>query len=296
MTSVPTAVDPPDLLPRVPYHDPSLPLVLLWSEKSGCTTLLKWFLHHIGKLEEATAHSDWIHDWEYDVMKADPAYDQRVAAALSAGTRAVKLVRDPFERAVSSYLMMCVLGDDSGHFTVDLRRQLRGDLYGDPDVPYGFGFVDLLRWMTTQDLTTINGHLGPQSTALEDRLPELEIVRLDEFDRRFRDIERELGLEPADLGRVTSSSHHTVRADPQPARAGAIARLHLPIPHGDTWPLPPASAFLDAETAELVRTLFAEDYARYGFDPPAPTGPSRRSDQLMRALRQRMSNVVARSR
>ena len=182
---------------------------------------------------------------------------------------AYKLVRDPFSRAVSSYLMMLVLGDDSGHFTVDLRRELRAWLYGDPAVPYGFGFAQFLEWLSTCDVAAMNDHLAPQSTALEDLLPDLRLVRLEDFERELRSIEADLGLDPADYDRITESGHHTSRAANVALHPAAVVALQPPIPFGD-HPIPPTTSFVTPTTVDLVRRIYADDYARYGYEPPRP--------------------------
>ncbi|MEM1334766.1 MAG: class I SAM-dependent methyltransferase [Actinomycetota bacterium] len=259
-----------ELRPRVPFHHPSFPVVLLWSEKSGCTTLLTWFLMQTGHLEAARAHHRWPHEWEHDVMKAAPGYEQGVVDALVSGTPAVKLVRDPFDRAVSSYLQLCVFDEDSGHFTIELRRRIRAFVYGDADVPYAFSFVDMLRWLDQADLDTVDGHLGPQSTRLEDHLADLELVRLEEFDAAIRRLEQRFDLAPADLATASDSDHHTVRDHELPNAPGSAARLHVPMPIPEGYPLPTADAFLTEETALLVERIFATDYERYGYDRRRP--------------------------
>ena len=78
-------------------------------------------------------------------MKARPGYTDRLVQQLNDHAPAFKLVRDPFDRAVSGFLMLVTLGDDSGHCTVTIRQQIREFVYGNPDVPYSFGFIDALR-------------------------------------------------------------------------------------------------------------------------------------------------------
>ena len=266
-------IDAAAVLRRMPYQHESLPFVLLWSEKSGCTSLLKWFLAQTGELAEATAHSDWIHDWELAVMKARPDYLQQLVHRLNGGDPAFKHVRHPFDRAVSSYLMLITLGDDSGHFTVPLRQQIRTATYGSPDVPYSFGFLDALRWMSTQDIRQLDDHLAPQHTDLEDRLTDLTLIRLESFDHEIRQIEQRFGLAGADLGSVTRSGHHIDRIPTDDRDVERVARLHPPLPlvdHRD-WPVPPADEFRSPEAVELVAEIYRVDYDAYAYDDGATT-------------------------
>jgi hypothetical protein len=38
-----------------PLHHAGFPVTVCWSAKAGCTTMLKWFLHHTGLLGAAEA-------------------------------------------------------------------------------------------------------------------------------------------------------------------------------------------------------------------------------------------------
>src|SRR4051812_20775721 len=44
-----------------PLYADNFPLVLLWTNKSGCTTVLKWFLFQTGLMDEASAYHRWPH-------------------------------------------------------------------------------------------------------------------------------------------------------------------------------------------------------------------------------------------
>lgn len=267
-----------DLRRRTPYDHPDVPIVACWSEKAGCTSLFKWYLSHSGELAEATAYSDWIHDWELAVMLQRPGYADRAAARLNDGVSVVKLVRDPFARAVSGYLMMFILDDASGHFTVPMRRQVRELVYGDPDVPYSYSFLDHLRWLDTFAVdgalpidasTGLDEHLAPQRLPFEERLGDLRLVRLERFDDDIASLEHDLGLPTVDLDGVTTSHHHTVRSTDVDLDPESVVRLHIPIPTlGDDYPLPPTNRFATTETVAAVARLFRADYDAYGYEPP----------------------------
>lgn len=55
-------------------HAPEFPLVLLFTEKAGCTSLTKWFLFQVGKLEEATGYHPWIHRYRMNVLCRQKGY------------------------------------------------------------------------------------------------------------------------------------------------------------------------------------------------------------------------------
>jgi hypothetical protein len=282
MPPAPTDLPPfqvADVHHRMAYHHPDVPMLLLWSEKSGCTSLLQWFLALTGDLERATAASSWIHDWELGVMKARPGYPEEVADRLRAGDPVYKLVRDPFARAVSGFFMMSILGDDTGHFTVDLRHRIRRWLYGDSIAGHSFSFLDYLRWLSTLadadgHLALASGddlddHLAPQRNRLETLLPHVTFLRLERFDDEIEMLTRSYDLPRVDLRTATTSHHHTVRANAPTDDADVTVRMHFPIPTPPGYPLPTTREFVTPETVALVRALYHVDYEAYGYDVPS---------------------------
>ena len=116
---------------RTPLFHEDFPLILLWSEKSGCTTLLKWFFYQLGLLDDALKHSDWVHDYENQVFKARDDYLLDLDRALDKQEKpVVKLVRDPYQRALSSYLSLTEKKDGEEHWSIEVRRHVRNYFYG----------------------------------------------------------------------------------------------------------------------------------------------------------------------
>ena len=254
------------------HHHPDIPAVFLWSEKSGCTSLLQWFLAQTGRLDDAVEHSDWIHDWEFEVWKADPTYAPALVDRIVAGTPVFKLVRDPFARAVSQYLLMLTLADDSEHFTVPIRRRIREHVHGTADTDATFSFLEYLDWLATQDVGGLNDHLTPQHTALEDALAArgtpVELIRLEHFDDDMRAVEARCSLPAVDLARAASSTHHTARADHTDAHPEAVVRLRPPAPLPEGYPIPRTELFMTAGSVARIAEIYAVDIDAYGYHPP----------------------------
>jgi hypothetical protein len=67
-----------------------VPFIVCWSQKSGCTSVLKWFLYHAGSLDDALQHQELnlnlkIHNYENNVLKARPGYKDDLVDQLLAG-------------------------------------------------------------------------------------------------------------------------------------------------------------------------------------------------------------------
>jgi hypothetical protein len=54
---------------RPPHYNKEFPLILFWRNKSGCSTLVKWFFFQIGILEEARKYARNVHKYEFKVYK-----------------------------------------------------------------------------------------------------------------------------------------------------------------------------------------------------------------------------------
>lgn len=96
---------------RTPYYNKSLPSMLSWSQKAGCTTVLRWFLYQVGLLDDALAFVSTmvglnIYSYENQVLQADPDYRTGVVSNLKAGGLVINFIRCPYERAFSGYILL----------------------------------------------------------------------------------------------------------------------------------------------------------------------------------------------
>ncbi len=65
------------------------------------------FFYQIDLLQTALNYNPFIHNYEYDIYKSTPAYDVRLGIALRDKQKETfKLVRNPFKRAVSSFVSL----------------------------------------------------------------------------------------------------------------------------------------------------------------------------------------------
>lgn len=65
------------------------------------------FFYQIDLLQTALNYNPFIHHYEHDIYKSTPAYDVRLGIALRDKQKETfKLVRNPFKRAVSSFVSL----------------------------------------------------------------------------------------------------------------------------------------------------------------------------------------------
>lgn len=242
-----------------PIIDSRNKVILIWSAKSGCTFAVKWLFDHMGLLEEALAYHSWIHKFRVEKLYPSHAFESSVQdfAAAPELYRAVRIVRNPFKRAVSSYVHASCCGYE------DVKL---GHVLGRPVNKHSrVSFREFVRYLETIDLTRCNVHHRLQVHPLERHyMPGSRfVINLDHSMESLPKLERLLGLPQTDTGRYRESSHHTrTSLDTTDAFSGDVA---FTLSHKSKGVIPDYRWFYDADLERRVYNLYAEDFLRYGF-------------------------------
>lgn len=244
----------------------------MWSEKSACTIAAKWFFHHIGLLDEALAHARWIHAYENDVFKARKGYLAECAEAIRGGKPVVKFVRNPYTRAFSGYLETChprVLREPE-HWSTKTRAAILTDLFrAAGELEYAYSFNQFAEWLSRQPAGKLDLHLAPQFLPFESGL-EIETVRLEDHDNPYCWMEQRLGLSST-LGdqRIHESGHHHDKRDVRAGKAELVMNAGIPVQRRKTFRIfdLPAEAIAEAPAGRVIRTVYAQDFSAYGYEP-----------------------------
>lgn len=256
-----------------PLQRPGFPVAVCWSAKSGCTTILKWFLAHNGLLEEALAYSRWVHDYRHDKLFQATGYRrqcERLYAHRSRGTSILKVIRDPATRAVSSFLHFLRYGHDITSWPGAAALQQWKAAMGLRD-QQGVSFRQFLLFVTAQQLrrSTLDIHFRPQYNARQDARLDT-VIRLEDLSAGLRAVEDRHGLPHVDIGQLSRSGHHNsaTAGHAWPTLASDVPADHTTVAELGT---PPAQDFLDRDTLTLIRTAYQTDYEAYGrLYEPAP--------------------------
>ena len=149
----------PLVLKRTPFQHQQVPFIVCWSQKSGCTSVLKWFFYHAGLLDEAMRHQELnlnleIHNYENNVFKARPGYKDELIEQILAGKPVIKFLRCPYERLFSSFMHLnnirFLLLREEGQTTpgMMLRQNILEFIYEKPtDIDQPISFPGYLAWM-----------------------------------------------------------------------------------------------------------------------------------------------------
>ena len=245
-----------------PMYSDVLDLALLFSAKAGCTFAVKWLYYQEELLDEARAYSPWPHDYRQQVYCKRPRYSEKTAMIPELGPRAIKFVRNPFDRAVGSYLFYSVWAqkrDVREHVQmldaigVRLRRPV-----GDGQL---FSFREFVDFLASLDLDKADIHVRRQISLCErlGQLPELTIIRIEESAEALPRLEDDLGLRRSDLAQLRDSSHHTKRADIEGFVGDKLFDQPLSVA------VPRSIAFYDDRLTAQVARMYAEDIEAYGY-------------------------------
>ncbi len=235
-------------------------IAVMWSPKAACTTAITWAFLHNGLLPEALAFSSWIHRYRLRRYQKDERYLDRLNNLGRSGRHVVKIVRNPFERAVSSFVHAYRHGYEDSALAAALGRPV--------DKEQRFSFREFVHYLGEIDLTRCNLHHRMQVTSLERHvlfgIKPHQIIRIEDgLEAALGEIERRFGLPPTDFTHPDlRSSHHTTRVA---ADGSAADRRDL-----SARSLPPAAAFYDGDLVARVARLYAEDFSRYGYAPILP--------------------------
>lgn len=254
---------------RTPLFVPEFPVILLYSQKSGCTSAVKWFFWQTGLLDDARAFSGWVHDYENAIFKRQDGYKKQLVRHLCLGKKTlIKFTRDPFQRAVSSFLMLSGKPfRNPGYFGHAEWKILRSHVYGSPDDPRGICFADFLGYLRDRRpvLGRVNAHFA-QQFQIEEAMFSIDYYRLENMSTAFRSIEAALQI-PHAPDDVYHSRHHQ-RYDDSLHEDVSLLKVNE---HTFAARRPPHfRCFYSPETAELVREVFWEDFNRYDYPLALP--------------------------
>ncbi|AXO98659.1 sulfotransferase family 2 domain-containing protein [Bacillus anthracis] len=242
---------------RIPHFQKDFPIILFWSHRSGCTSLANWFFFQIGLYEEAMKFAPFIHYYEFDIYKNRTDYyvDLEIEL-LELKKDTIKLVRNPYKRAVSSFL---ILYDNP--YASEQWEGIREYFYNDKNIPKGISFKQFLYYVKA---------IGPKSSQLDQHFSQQYIdgeekvikqnIKLENFNTIIPKLEKKYGLLSSDISLLTNSTHHRTH---QMIYKGNYANKDITDPQFPS--LPTYQSFYDEEAIKLVSEIFNDDFEAYGY-------------------------------
>ncbi|KMP40726.1 sulfotransferase family 2 domain-containing protein [Bacillus cereus] len=243
---------------RGPHFHQEFPIILFWSQKSGCTSLAHWFFYQINLFKEAIKYNPFIHNYEFDIYKNSVYYFTGLANALSTNEKPTyKLVRNPYKRAVSSFLSL-ITPPNIEHPEWQPIRQF---LYHDKNCNKKISFKLFLYYLKSHmnNLDDVNPHYVQQYIQDEEKFV-TNYIHLENFSSEISNLEKIYGLKKSPLDILTKSWHHQSGIT---IFKGNYADADITDP---LFPrLPTYESFYDSETIQLVEDIFKKDFTVYKY-------------------------------
>lgn len=245
---------------RIPHYKEDFPLILFWSEKSGCTSLVKWFFFQIGILDTALRYHKWVHNYEFEVYKKAPTYQLDLILSLIKSEKDVyKLVRNPYKRAVSSFVMLNFDTMPNHPIWPDFLSSMREYFYNNKNSNEGVSFKQYLQFLKIKgsDVYSVDGHFAQQYVEGEEKYIS-KYLYLEDYNDSIRQIERRYGLNPTPLEMISDSGHHFSSNMIHKGNFADVRTTDPSFPH-----LPTFESFYDDETKALVEEVYKKDFEHY---------------------------------
>jgi hypothetical protein len=262
LLSIKYAVDKLKKHHRAPLYHPALPVILLWSPKAGCTVLTNWFFFQIGLLDKAIRYHPSIHIYKGLYLHKRNYF--HVFASGNPGKRTIKLVRDPYKRAVSSYFTIANYCYNKGFPNNPLskdKERIKAKFF--PHSPYeGISFKQFLYYLSDlgADYTLVDGHISKQYCQEEDYLSP-RIMKLENFNKEIRRLEEKYNLKRSPQEILTAPHSYASYSEAIEFDSDSVM---TPVQFRN-GPMPQYESFFDKETIQLCNHVFKDDFTKYNY-------------------------------
>lgn len=239
-------------LKTLPLIYPEKKLCLFVNEKAGCTFAIKWFFFQQGILEDALAYNEWIHKYRYDIYYKQDKYRLSFLAIDSRKYTRIKLVRSPYQRAVSSYIHAVKTNYAGKELSQFLGREI---------TPTNtFTFEEFVAFLEQTGVRKCNPHhrIQAEKAELTGSLKIDRIIRLEDSYPEFRRLENDFGLKASDLDSYSHSLHHRKRVASDEYCGNKI------YPKRERT-FSEYQAFYNAALMEKIANIYACDFKQYNY-------------------------------
>lgn len=255
---------------RPPLFHPDFPFILFWSEKAGCTAVVKWFLAQVGELDEALAVDPWVHSFRVRRYSRRGSYMRTLEDALLSGDYTpVKIVRDPLRRAASSFLVLAEQGAvvPQPHWVQQYWEDIRFWLQqNDRDPHAGVSFLEHLTLIdeTMHAGRFVDSHILPQYLEGEDEVLR-EVVPIERFAQWCQDQVARGLVRDIDVAGLGHSGHHHILDDGRTRDLGERpeeCQITPGLYSDNRFPNP--MAFINERSIPLLTRVYGADMRHYG--------------------------------
>jgi len=241
-----------------PLLMPETRVGLIFSPKSACSAAVIWFWRQSGHYDRARAFSEWPHDYRTRVYYNSDEYKNATKGDLES-YRFVRVIRDPYQRVISSYRHFLATGY--------WRDQVSAFLGRDVGESNRLSFREFLDFVDSENIVTTEVHHRQQMHPVERFVEPYRVINVsksDLFDELNR-VEEELGLPHTPFAEFDwfHKVEHFRKAKEGEAPTENVPDLPFDRESARKLPWPERSAFLTPEMRERIEKIYARDFEQY---------------------------------
>ena len=261
-----TEVSPKRLVPLMPLTRGPTPLInkdkkliVLWSPKSACTTTYVWFSHVSGFSDEVKAYDAWPHHHRREVYERSKFYVESVEAD-HADFRVLKVLREPYSRAVSIYRHALQ--------TPFADKDIEVCSHGKISRFTGYSFQYFLDMLASFNMRRVDVHYRPQLHPYEELRAPDRVINISKQDlySELSDFETSVGRPPTDFKNLTwlhrLEGQRKAKQEQMPGDAlDTVAfTTHQVVKLGQ---FPSYDQLLTPEAKQKIETIYKVDFDAY---------------------------------
>jgi len=239
----------------LPLYDKKNEILIDWSAKGGSILIVSMFFEQMGLSKKAQSHSGWIHDYRCDIFQGSNKkhnYPPRsIDQILSKQTYKIKITRNPYTRAVSSYCHV-----------------MRTKIKNQNNLDTSTSFIDFLKYILKCPFRNI--HWQPQIRSREKTQKDFfnMVCKLENISEDMQQVNEEIGTSFDFESQIKKTRHpHHLKHGPG-TWAGLRNLRHLAdIPWSKFNPpnFPDYKYFYNQESYDLVSKIYSDDIERYNY-------------------------------
>lgn len=257
------ALNPFDLEPKVLVNREKK-IALLWSPKSACSFSIKWFFSQLNHLDAALHYNPWIHNYRTEVYYNSKKYAEDLIHFRKnlEDYLVLKVVRNPFDRAVSSFFGIPKRFYFNDYFPKELKaieKSIKRNLPSKNGETLSFReFVD---YLSTTDITKVDMHWKRQVHPLEKlKILEPKIIKLENVIQNLKKIEIEYNLDETNFEKISGSNHH-LKKDSDNEEFWGDKRIE----YNHNTKYPDFRNYYDKYIQQKVYEIYKSDFDTYGY-------------------------------
>ena len=238
---------------------PEKRLVLLWSAKAGSAFIMKWIFTQMDIIDQAYNHHNWIHRYRTDIYYRSRLFKIGFKLFMNDPDSfdTIKIVDNPFKRAVRSYIHACINGYEDTKISSFLHREIKSG--------NRFSFREFSHYLSSVDITKSQVHHKNQVSELErkDFVENIHIVKLENSMEEIPRLEKLLGLKNIDLLPLRKSDHHRPKYETSEFMGDVVMNEIFGIRQPT---IPEYKQFYDDDIIEIISDVYREDFERYNYE------------------------------